>query len=262
MKLVDTLKYNPRFNPIISIIFFLTLGISIFNHRDLSFWINCYIIYFISFALGVGMALHRIAAHDSTKLPKSILYFFSFIGSLAHVGTPKEWFLGHNIHHQFADTIKDPILPTLKGFNHILGIYQPISASVITRWLFNARNSSVMNDKFLLSLSNYFYLYLISTYLIVYLIFDLTGLQTFIIGNIGALIATSLLTHWSHVKQLGYRNFQESNQSSNLILLFPLFFGEELHNNHHARPKLFSNSIHWWEFDIIGAIMKWLSLGS
>jgi sn-2 palmitoyl-lipid 9-desaturase len=256
MALNNLFRFNPRLNPLIFLFFIFSVGMAVSLKLDINFWLWCYFVYFLSFALGVCMCLHRIACHDSAQIPKLILYPFSLLGSLAHVGTPMEWFLGHSLHHQYSDQVSDPILPTLKGLNHLMGIYQPVSTKDTTRLLLSGKDFFLMKDKYLLSLSKYFYLYFIGTYFLIYFLLGWQSLLIFSIGNIGALVGTSFLTYWSHLKILGYRRFSLPDQSINLLFMFPLFFGEELHNNHHGKPKMMSNSHRWWELDLIGFMMK------
>jgi len=56
--------------------------------------------------------------------------------------------------------------------------------------------------------------------------------------------------HWA-----GYRNFETSDTSRNLIPWGFWIGGEELHNNHHAFPSSAKFALRKWEFDI-----GWLSI--
>jgi stearoyl-CoA desaturase (delta-9 desaturase) len=56
--------------------------------------------------------------------------------------------------------------------------------------------------------------------------------------------------HWA-----GYRNFETSDTSRNLIPWGFWIGGEELHNNHHAFPSSAKFALRRWEFDI-----GWLSI--
>lgn len=46
------------------------------------------------------------------------------------------------------------------------------------------------------------------------------------------------------------------NNSVNIYGVFLIFFGEEIHNNHHAHPKALSNSETISQIDIIGLILN------
>lgn len=250
------LAYNPKYNFIFTILFALFLGYAISARFGPQYWVTVYFIYFLSFALGVGITLHRVISHSSALIPRPILYFFALIGSVTQTGSPVKWLLGHNLHHKYADTDKDPILPTLKGLNHMLGQFTDVDEHEYTKILLSQAHSPVFNDRFLKSLNDYIYLYTIAIYLLMFVCFGIKGLSAFIIGNIGALVATSVITYLAHVKTLGARTHQMPNNSVNIYGTFLIFFGEEIHNNHHAHPKTISNSESFFQIDIVGLILN------
>ena len=257
-KLLAVVKrpYDVRFNKYFSILFFCSLIYSMQQNYGLGFWLSVYLIYFLTFGLGVGMTLHRVISHSAVPLPKPFLYFFATLGSIAQVGTPINWLLGHNLHHKYADSDKDPILPYLRGANHLLGLFIPTDEKEYTRMLLVQARSPVFKDWFLKSLNDYLYQYTFGIYLLVYLIFGPISFNAFLIGNLGALIATSLLTYFSHVKSLGTQHHEMSNNSVNIYGTFLIFFGEEIHNNHHAYPKRISNSQSATQVDPIGWVLR------
>ncbi|MBT5093397.1 MAG: acyl-CoA desaturase, partial [Halobacteriovoraceae bacterium] len=54
----------------------------------------------------------------------------------------------------------------------------------------------------------------------------------------------------SATHKFGYRNFDTSDDSSNLWWVSLLAAGEGWHNNHHAFQKSAKHGIKWWEFDL------------
>lgn len=252
MNLRTIFKYNHHLNVFFFVSFIGCVTTAVIQNQKGSFWFLSFLSYILFFFFGVAMTLHRVVAHDVQNFPKFLLYPFSLLGSLVHIGTPLEWYLGHNLHHQLADEPNDPILPNLKGFNYILGVYQPMATKDITTLLLKSGSSVVMKSSFLQSLSKYFYLYVAFIYGLVFAIFGLSGVLILNLGSVGTMIAVSFMSHWTHCESLGYVNFQLPNRSRNLVLTFPLFFGEQLHNNHHASPKKTSNRVGGWEVDLIG----------
>ncbi len=246
------LRYQARLNPIFFLIFIFSVIYASAYFGSPSFWWSCYFVYFLTFFFGVGMGLHRLVAHEAAKIPKIIFYPSVFLGSLANVGTPINWYLGHNLHHKFADKPEDPILPTLKGLNHLLGAYGDGDQKELTKILLLGAHSPILHDRFLHSLNDYFYYYLLGTYLFLGFSCGVSFLLIFVIGSLAALVATSFLTYWSHCPGLGLKRTVLPNNSVNMPGLFWLFFGEEIHNNHHAKPKSPTNSVVWWEVDPIG----------
>lgn len=202
------------------------------------------------------MTLHRVISHSAAVLPKPILYFFAYLGSLSQSGPPVKWLLGHNLHHKYADTDKDPILPTLKGLNHMMGKFIDVDEKEFTKILFSQAQSPVFKDRYLKTLDDYLYLYTFATYAVICAVLGIEGLCAFIIGNIGALVATSVITFLAHVKFMGRQSHEMPNNSVNIYGTFLLFFGEEIHNNHHAHPKAISNSESPLQIDIVGFILN------
>ena len=72
-----------------------------------------------------------------------------------------------------------------------------------------------------------------------------------ILWNAGSFINT--LTH-----MFGYRNYETSDNSTNIPLLGVLMWGEGWHNNHHANPNDPNFQHKWWEFDMGGWFIKLL----
>jgi stearoyl-CoA desaturase (Delta-9 desaturase) len=62
------------------------------------------------------------------------------------------------------------------------------------------------------------------------------------------LFAAGIINGIGHYK--GYRNFEPSDASTNILPWGIIIGGEELHNNHHTFPTSAKLSIKWWEFDI------------
>lgn len=149
------------------------------------------------------MTLHRVISHSAAVLPKPVLYFFALLGSLTQSGPPVKWLLGHNLHHRIRDTERDPILPNLKGLNHMLGHFTDVDETEYTKILFTQAHSPVFKDRFLKSLNDYLYLYTFGIYFFVLAVFGTKALAAFIIGNIGALVATSVITYIGPREKIG-----------------------------------------------------------
>ncbi len=140
----------------------------------------------------------------------------------------------------------------------MLGQFTDVDETEYTKILFTQAHSPVFKDRFLKSLNDYLYLYTFGIYFFVFAVFGLKGLSAFIVGNIGALVATSVITYLAHVKTLGLQSHVMPNNSVNIYGLFFIFFGEEIHNNHHAHPKALSNSESFSQIDIIGLILNFI----
>ena len=53
-----------------------------------------------------------------------------------------------------------------------------------------------------------------------------------------------------HMKQLGYRSFETSDESRNNFWVGLGALGEGYHNNHHAKPRCAAHGLRWWEIDL------------
>lgn len=65
----------------------------------------------------------------------------------------------------------------------------------------------------------------------------------------------------------GYRNWDTTDSSTNIIPIGIIIGGEELHNNHHTYPTSAKLSNKWYEFDIgwlsvVSDLFKAIRLGS
>jgi len=81
------------------------------------------------------------------------------------------------------------------------------------------------------------------------LLFGVIGITVFAIQMLWIpIFAAGVINGIGHF--WGYRNFEPSDASRNIIPWGILIGGEELHNNHHAYPASARLSNKWWEFDI------------
>jgi stearoyl-CoA desaturase (delta-9 desaturase) len=71
-------------------------------------------------------------------------------------------------------------------------------------------------------------------------------------------ITTSIINNTFAHSELGYKRYQQDNDSSNVWWVALLTFGEGWHNNHHAEPWDWNFSRAWYEIDITGSMIKFL----
>jgi stearoyl-CoA desaturase (delta-9 desaturase) len=58
----------------------------------------------------------------------------------------------------------------------------------------------------------------------------------------------------------GYRNYESTDASRNIVPWGVIIGGEELHSNHHAFPTSACFSCKWWEFDLGWSVIRLLTL--
>lgn len=198
--------------------------------------------------LGVTIGYHRMLAHRSFQPHPVVKTIFLVLGSMSAEGPAIEWAASHIKHHALADRQGDPHSP-LDGFFHAhLG------------WLFNGLADPnvycrhLVKDRIVVFISYTFWVWLILSFVIPFMIFGWTGLLW------GGFVRIFLVQHVtfsvnSVCHMFGKRNFETNDQSHNEWIVGLLAFGEGWHNNHHAFPRAAFQGLHWWQFDLSGYII-------
>ncbi len=231
------LKHNPQITP-----WFVGVGIlGIPMFFDFSM-VTVIIAYYTFQVLGIGLGLHRCATHGVGLHQKRTKLAY-ILGLLTHAGPLRGSAFDHARHHMYADTEYDAQKPfnepSAIGFITLLGKQQ-------------CRQIAARFDKFDNLLDGYFYCWVLPLYLL--------GLWWDPSILIGAALATLMHNYLGGVifhsnGKYGYRNFDTPDKSTNSILLFPLFLGDNWHNNHHSSMQ--SNyRCKWWEIDLVFWIIK------
>jgi len=204
------------------------------------------LIAFICFqGLGIVVTYHRYYAHKSFEFKhpplKWILSYFAMMGGQ---GSPMIWTATHRMHHRYADTEKDPHSPT-HGFlrSFLVPTFEPWDLRMV---------ASMSRDKRQVMLQNYYFLIILVSWFISYLI----GLPQVIQGTALAFLCTNVGNYLGHM--IGYKNFETKSLDTNHWFVALIFFGDGWHNNHHHNPSRFTTQVKWWEFDIAGFVIKHL----
>jgi fatty-acid desaturase len=212
------------------------------------------IVWWLAGSLGIGLGFHRQLTHRSFQTPKWLEYVFAVCGSLALQGSPKDWVATHRVHHAFCETERDPHSPRHGTYwSHVgwvtVGTSQENGEAVEQRFI-----PDLLKDKFLVTLSKYWYMPTI-----------ITGVILMIIGGWsmvlwGIFLTTTLGWHFTwfvnsvtHI--WGRRRFETRDDSTNNALVAAVSFGEGWHNNHHAHPSSARHGLAWYEFDL-----NWLQI--
>ena len=195
------------------------------------------------------MTFHRLLSHKSWNAPK---WFYKF-GTLSRfyglTGSSIGWVAVHREHHHHTDKEGDPHSPEHHGFfkvqwlsmfetpkpRYALHLIRDSFHMFLHRWYF------VLHGLIAVTWFVIDPMLLLSAYLV----------PAMILWNAGSFINT--LTH-----MFGYRNYETSDNSTNIPLLGVLMWGEGWHNNHHANPNDPNFQHKWWEFDMGGWFIKLL----
>ena len=234
---------------IVPIILFHILAIGAFFTFSWSNLAAFLVIWWLTGSVGIGLGFHRQLTHRSFYTPKWLEHLFAVFGSMALQGSPNDWVTTHRVHHAFCDTDKDPHSPRHGTYwAHVgwvtVGTSQDNSAEVEKRFI-----PDLLKDKFLVTLSKYWYLPIIITSVILYLIggFSMVLWGTFLSVTLGwhfTWFVNSITHIW------GSRRFDTHDDSTNNGLVAAVSWGEGWHNNHHAHPTSARHGLTWSEIDL------------
>lgn len=204
-------------------------------------------IYYVLANVGASMTYHRLLSHRSYKSPRWFEVTGSIIGSLCLIGSPISWVAIHKQHHKHSDQELDPHSPVHHSFIRVMCL--EMFSEVNLRYV-----ASMLRDPFQLFLHKYYFL-IHSIIFILLLIINPWSVVYLYLAPI-ALVWTigNSINYFNHTS--GYRNHETKDNSRNNPILAIIFGGEGWHNNHHANPGKSYYGEKWWEFDLVGFLIK------
>jgi len=228
---------------------------NIFTDAAPDYWWASFIVgYVLMKMLGVGAGYHRLFSHHGFKVTTLMKRFILWCGIISGQGSPILWVAIHRGgHHRYSDTDKDPHSPE-HGFWH----------SYIL-WMFKLKEGDVnpkgavellRDPDMIIAHKHYHSILWISHALLALINVDL-WLYTMALPALITLHVFCCQTSIVHYPNLGYRNYDVKDTSSNVPWLWFITQGECWHNNHHGDPKNPNyGSRHWWEVDPTWWIIK------
>lgn len=210
--------------------------------------------------LSVTIFLHRCQAHRALELHKSVSHFFRFWLWLTTGMVTKEWASIHRKHHAFSDKPGDPHSPKVYGIKKVffegVELYQAESTNLETMEKYGSGTPDDWMEKNIYGKYSKFgigFLLILNVFL-----FGVSGVAIWAIQMLWIpIFAAGVINGLGHY--VGYRNYQNSDESRNLFPIGFLIGGEELHNNHHTFGTSAKLSSKWYEFDIGWTWIKILS---
>ncbi len=212
-------------------------------------------------SVGITLCYHRLLTHRSFKTPKWFEYVLAVVGCLNWQGGPIQWVGIHRIHHKHSDQEDDPHTPR-HGFSwsHTFwcmhkhpegqdaqGAAKDLLRDPVYRWI----DKLFWLPQFILAAA----LFVAGHYLVG------NGLSWLFWG---LFVRTVVVYHgtWfvnSATHTWGYRNYETTDNSTNLWWVALLSFGEGWHNNHHAHQRSAAHGLRWYEIDITYWLIKGMS---
>lgn len=199
----------------------------------------------------VTIYLHRHQSHNSLTLHPIISHFFRFWLWLTTGMMTKQWVAIHRKHHVKCETPEDPHSPQVLGIKKVLlegsELYRSEAENQETLEKYGKGTPDDWLERNIYS--RFPYLGITLMLFTDILLFGVIGITVFAIQMLWIpIFAAGVINGIGHF--WGYRNFEPSDASRNIIPWGILIGGEELHNNHHAYPASARLSNKWWEFDI------------
>lgn len=216
-----------------------------------------FVMIWLSGNVGITLCYHRLLTHRSFKTPKWFEYILTLCGCLAWQGGPAQWVGIHRIHHKHSDEDADPHTPR-HGFTWAHALWCMHHDAEGQKGLDAAKD--LMRDPGLRLLNKWFWVPNMALVPILYFAgqwaasagVSASGLSWVLWGIALRIVivyhGTWFVNSASHT--WGYRNFQTSDNSTNLWWVAVLSFGEGWHNNHHAHQRSAAHGLRWYEIDI------------
>ncbi|MDX5446656.1 MAG: fatty acid desaturase [Zoogloeaceae bacterium] len=200
--------------------------------------------------VSVTVFLHRHQAHRALELHPIASHFFRFWLWLTTGMVTREWAAIHRKHHAKCETAQDPHSPQVKGIRKVLWegaeLYRAESknAETLERYGHGTPDDWIERNVYRHSVLGVSLMLIIDVVLFGVIGLTIWAVQMVWIPFWAAGVINGLGHFW------GYRNFDCSDASTNLVPWGILIGGEELHNNHHSFATSAKLSAKWYEFDI------------
>ena len=198
----------------------------------------------------VTIFLHRHQAHRALELHPIPSHFFRFWLWLTTGMVTKEWAAIHRKHHAKCETEEDPHSPQTRGIRKVLlegaELYRAEARNeqTIERHGHGTPNDWLERNVYRRSAVGVSIMLIVDVVLFGPIGLTIWAVQMLWIPIFAAGVINGLGHYW------GYRNYDCSDASTNLVPWGILIGGEELHNNHHSFATSAKLSVKWYEFDI------------
>jgi stearoyl-CoA desaturase (delta-9 desaturase) len=199
----------------------------------------------------VTIFLHRCQAHRALDLHAIPSHFFRFWLWLTTGMVTKEWAAIHRKHHAKCETEEDPHSPVTRGIKKVLlegsELYRTEAKNIetVTKYGHGTPDDWIEHNLY----SKYQWQGVGAMLIINVLLFGVIGATVWAVQMLWIpIFAAGVINGIGHF--WGYRNYDCTDASRNIVPWGILIGGEELHNNHHTFGTSAKLSNKWYEFDI------------
>lgn len=230
------------------------IAYAVYTQQYIYLWVAL-AVWFIIGPVSSVITLHRLLTHRSFETYAWLEKLLSYISVISTVGPTISWVALHRQHHARSDREGDPHSP------YINGKFSLVEAVKI--WLgydWKVPNIPVKYVKDLMRtpthkfiFNNYFKI--IFVYCAILLVIDP---MLFLFAYV---VPASMTVHLIGVVNIlghrhGYRNYETKDNSTNSWIANVVSLGEGWHNNHHGNPSKYYTGERWWEWDLMGLLIK------
>ena len=198
----------------------------------------------------VTIFLHRHQAHRALELHAIPSHFFRFWLWLTTGMVTKEWAAIHRKHHAKCETEEDPHSPQTRGIRKVLlegaELYraEAMNKETMERYGHGTPDDWLERNVYRRSVLGVSLMLIVNVALFGPIGLTIWAVQMLWIPLFAAGVINGIGHYW------GYRNYDCSDASTNIVPWGILIGGEELHNNHHSFATSAKLSSKWYEFDI------------
>ena len=199
----------------------------------------------------VTIYLHRHQAHRALDLHPMVAHVFRLWLWLSTGMQTKAWAAIHRKHHAKCETPEDPHSPQTRGLKEVFWrgaeLYRAEAKNIETLSKYGQGTPDDWVERHIYS--RYPWQGLGIMLVINLMLFGVVGLTVWAVQMLWIPVtAAGIINGVGHY--WGYRNFEASDASTNIVPWGILIGGEELHNNHHTYPTSAKLSVKPFEFDI------------
>jgi stearoyl-CoA desaturase (delta-9 desaturase) len=209
----------------------------------------------------VTIFLHRAQSHRALDLHPLPSHFFRLWLWLTTGMVTKEWVAIHRKHHAKCETVDDPHSPVTRGIRTVLlegsELYraEAKNTETLAKYGHNTPDDWIERNLY----TRYSWQGVGVMLLINLLLFGAIGATVWAVQMLWIPItAAGIINGVGHY--WGYRNFEASDASRNVLPWGIVIGGEELHNNHHTYPTSAKLSVKPYEFDLGWAYIRVLEM--